>query len=101
MRCPDMAIGPFVCTRLSHWWCSFGRTRNAENPSLGLVPGRRAAVAGSRTRPVDVNGEARGIGRRFDELELQRSGQILEQREPGAERSRLDHEPVLVDEPES
>jgi hypothetical protein len=32
---------------------------------------------------------------------VHRSGQILEQRKPGAECGRLDHEPVLVDQPES
>jgi hypothetical protein len=32
---------------------------------------------------------------------VQRRGQILKQGEPGAERGRLDHEPVLVHEPES
>jgi hypothetical protein len=26
---------------------------------------------------------------------------FLEQREPGAERSRLDHEPILIDQPDS
>jgi len=31
---------------------------------------------------------------------VQRRGQILEQGEPGAECSRLDHEPVLVDQTE-
>jgi hypothetical protein len=56
---------------------------------------------GSGARPVDVYGDASRIGGRFDELEVHRSGQILEQRKPGAECGRLDHEPVLVDQPES
>src|SRR5919198_940974 len=34
---------------------------------------------GSRARPVDMNGDALGICRRFDELEGQRRGQVLEQ----------------------
>jgi hypothetical protein len=58
-------------------------------------------VRGSRARPGDVNGEAGRIRVRFDELEVQRGGEIPEQGEPGAERGRLDHESVLVDQPES
>jgi hypothetical protein len=52
-------------------------------------------------RPVDVNGDACRVFRRFDELEVQRGAQFLEQGEVGAECGRLDHEPILVDQPES
>jgi hypothetical protein len=47
-----------------------------------------------------VNRDTRGKRRRFAELEVMRSAQILEQREPGPEGGRLDHEPILVDQPE-
>src|SRR3954452_12287299 len=57
-------------------------------------------VASSSARPGDVDGQAVRGGGRLDELELERRGEILEQREPRAERRRLDHEPVLVDQPE-
>src|SRR5438552_7633867 len=47
-----------------------------------------------------MNGDTRRIRCRLDELEVQRRGQILEQGKPSAERGRLDHQSVLVDEPE-
>ena len=48
-----------------------------------------------------MNGDALRVSSRFDELEVQRGGQIPEQGKAGTECGRLDYEPVLVDEPES
>ena len=67
----------------------------------GLVRIERLLVGRNRARPVDVDGDTRAIRRRFDELQVQRGGQVLEQGQPGAECGRLDHQSVLVDEPES
>src|SRR5438067_9134798 len=54
-------------------------TPPAALPDLfGLVRIDRLAD-GSRARPVDVNGDACRVRRRFDELEVQRGGQVLEQ----------------------
>src|SRR5438094_7248923 len=74
--------------------------RNALPDLFGLVRIDRLAD-GSRARPVDVNGHACRVRRRFDEFEMQRGGQVFEQGEPGAEGGRLNHEPVLVDQPQS
>jgi hypothetical protein len=49
----------------------------------------RPAGGGSGARPVDVAGEARRGGGRFDELELQRGGQIPEQGGPAPRAERL------------
>src|SRR5947208_9528272 len=49
-------------------------------------------VGWTRARPVDVNSEAARVRGGFNELEMHRGGQILEQGEPGAECGRLDHE---------
>jgi hypothetical protein len=46
-------------------------------------------IGGSRTPAVDVNGDAHRVRPSFDELEVQRRGETLEQRQPGAECGRL------------
>src|SRR5438132_9503152 len=93
-------VGPQVVEQL---WVLVNKTdsRIGALPRLLGLDRINLLVPGTCTRPVDVNGDARRVRRRFDELEVQRSGQILEQGKPGAECGGLDHESVLVDQSES
>jgi hypothetical protein len=77
----------------------FERSLVALADPFGLVRIGRL-VGGSRARPVDVNGDAGRVCGRFNDLEMQRGVQILEQGEPGAECGWLDHQSVLVDQPQ-
>lgn len=46
-----------------------------------------------------MDGRARRVGVRFDELERETLREAAEQRQPVAERGGVDHQPVLVDQP--